>query len=82
MKYFRKKKKKKEAIRCSWTESASWRSVTHGIPQRSVLRLVLFKIFVNYINSRIKCTLPKFVMIKSCVMQLMHLREGMPFRET
>ena len=35
--------------------------MTSGVLQGSVLGLVLFHIFVNYTDSRIKCTLSKFV---------------------
>lgn len=46
-----------------------WRPVTSGVPQRLVLGLILFHIFVSNMNSRVEAPSAYSLMTLNCVLQ-------------
>lgn len=55
-----------------------WRSARSGVPQGSILGLVLFNTFINYTNSGFEHTFRKFLVTLSWVVQLTQEKVGIP----
>ena len=58
---------------------SKWTSVTHGVPQGSVMEQMLLNTFINYINSE-GAPSASFQVTPRCVVRLTHLKDGMPPR--
>ena len=56
--------------------------MTSGVPEGSVLVLILFNIFINDINSEVKCTFSKFADDTKLWAAVDTAEDGMSSRET
>ena len=62
---------------------SKWKPLKSGVPQRSILGQILFNIFISNPDSKIECTLSKFVDdTKLSGAADILLREQMPSRGT
>lgn len=52
-----------------------------GVPRGSLLTAILFKVFVTSMDSRIECSLSKFIESSTLLGEDITLEEGMPPRE-
>jgi len=59
-----------------------WRLVTSCFPQQSVLSLILFNIFIGYMDCRIECTLTRLANYISCMVLVTQWSEGLPYGGT